>query len=277
MPLIPSALTAFKATLSTQSKDLISKNKNSNENNSTLRKASVDTTTSPGAPQVTVPQATATAPSVGSETGPSPPGISAEDKDKDRDARAYEHERQRAKHAGEWAKRRARKATKGVGVGRASAVHAGRAKGRKGGSDVDVDVSAVIPQGRNAESPTDGLGAGVLKGVSLPPNRDSGKDASKAVKVNLSEIMVLSQRKLRKLNGTFPQYYLEETLTLFFSPVDDFEVIPHIRSVIALDDVDNVHDMDFDEPWEHIYGEEKVSEGKFGRPSYARVAGTGCQ
>jgi len=265
MPLIPSALTAFKATLSTQSKDLISKNRNSNENNSTLRKASVDTTTSPGAPQVTVPQATAP-----SETGPSPPGISAEgtsrlgqDKDKDRDARAYEHERQRAKHAGEWAKRRARKATKGTGVGRASAVHAGRAKGRKGGSDVDVEVSAVIPQGKDAESPTDGLGAGVLKGVSFPPNQDSsGTDASKAVpgvKVNLSEIMVLSQRKLRKLN------------------VDDFEVIPHIRSVIALDDVDNVHDMDFDDPWEHIYGEEKVSEGKFGRPSYARVAGTGCQ
>jgi len=260
MPLISSALTAFKATLSTQSKDLISKNKNSNENNSTLRKASVDTTTSPGAPQATVPQATA--PSVGSETGPSPPGISAEGtlgQDKDKDVRAYEHERQRAKHAGEWAQRRARKATKGTGVGRASAVHAGRrAKTRKGGSDVDVDVSAVIPQGKDAESP-DGLGAGVLKEVSLPPNRDDASKAVPGVKVNLSEIMVLSQRKLRQLN------------------VDDFEVIPHIRSVIALDDVDNVHDMDLDEPWEHIYGEEKVSDGKFGRPSYARVAGTGCQ
>lgn len=258
MHLIPSALTAFKATLSTQSKDLISKNKNSNE--TTLRKASVDTTTSPGASQVTVPKATA--PSVGSETGPSPPGISAEgtsllgqDRDRDRDARAYEHERQRAKHAGEWAKRRASKAT---GVGRA-AVHAGRrAKSRKGGSDVEVDAFAVIPQGTDAESPTDGLGAGVLKRVSLPPNRDSGTDAVPGVKVNLSEIMVLSQRKLRP-------------------NVDDFEVIPHIRSVIALDDVDNVHDMDFDEPWEHIYGEEKVSDDRFGRPSYARVAGTGCQ
>ena len=68
----------------------------------------------------------------------------------------------------------------------------------------------------------------------------------------------------------------------FPPPVDDFEVIPHIRPVIALDDVANVHDMDLDEPWEHIYannGEEKVSEGvsKFGRLTYARVASTGCQ
>jgi hypothetical protein len=64
--------------------------------------------------------------------------------------------------------------------------------------------------------------------------------------------------------------------------VDGFEVIPHIRSVIALDDIANVHDMDLDEPWEHIYannGECKASDGvgKFGRASYARVAGTGCQ
>ena len=54
-------------------------------------------------------------------------------------------------------------------------------------------------------------------------------------------------------------------------------MIPHIRSVIALDDVAIVHDMDLDEPWEHIYdsGEEVVN--KFGRLTYARVAGTGCQ
>jgi hypothetical protein len=39
--------------------------------------------------------------------------------------------------------------------------------------------------------------------------------------------------------------------------------------------------MDLDEPWEHIYdnnGEGKASDGvKFGRLTYARVAGTGCQ
>jgi len=261
MPLITSAVTVFKATLSAQSKDLISKNKNGNENSSTLRIPNVDPTTSLGVPQVTVPQATA--PSVGAESGPSPPGICAEGtspigQDRDKDARAYEHERQRAKHAGEWAKRRARKATKGAG--RASAVHGGRrAKSRKVGSDVEVDVFAVISQGKDTERTTDGLGAGLLKRVFSGEN---GTDAAKLVpkaKVNLSEIMVLSQKKLRSLN------------------VDDFEVIPHIRSVVALDDVDHVHDMDLDEPWEHIYGEENASDGKFSRPSYARVAGTGCQ
>ena len=62
-------------------------------------------------------------------------------------------------------------------------------------------------------------------------------------------------------------------------------MIPHIRSVIALDDAAIVHDMDLmdlDEPWEHIYvnnGEGKASDGvgKFGRLTYARVASTGCQ
>ena len=57
-------------------------------------------------------------------------------------------------------------------------------------------------------------------------------------------------------------------------------MIPHIRSVIALDDVAIVHDMDLDEPWEHIYAndnEGKVSDdiAKFGKPSYARVVGAG--
>jgi len=263
------AFTVFKATLSTKPKQLINKNKNDDE-----RKASVDTATSPGAPQ-------ATASSVEAErenTRPSPPGISAEgtglpSQDKDRDARAYERERQRAKHAGEWAKRRARKAGQGTvggtGASRADAAHAGRRanKSRKVGVDVDVDVDvyAVTPHGRDAGRTTDGLGAGLLKRVFQPPSGNGGTDPSKAipgVKVDLSEIMVLSQKKLRKIN------------------VDDFEVIPHIRSVIALDDVANVHEMDLIEPWEHIYansGEGKAPDSKFGRPSYARVAGTGCQ
>ena len=64
--------------------------------------------------------------------------------------------------------------------------------------------------------------------------------------------------------------------------MDDFEVIPHIRPVIALDEVANVHDMDLEEPWEHIYvnnEEGKASDdvSKFSRLTYARVASTGCQ
>jgi hypothetical protein len=140
-------------------------------------------------------------------------------------------------------------------------------KGGKVGLEVD-DGYAVTRQGRDTEHTTakmcDGLGVTILTKVSLPPSEDGAFEADSRVKVNLSEIMKLSQRTARKLN------------------VDDFEVIPHIRPVIALDDVDvhDIIDMDLDEPWEHIYhGERKASDGVsiFGRLTYARVAGTGCQ
>jgi len=235
----------FKATLSstvnTHPKGHIGENKDNNGENSVLRNDSI---TSPG-------------------------------QDKDRDARAYEHERQRAKHAGEWAKRRARKTTIGGTAGGrpagARAAHAGRQtkslKGGKAGLEVD-DGYAITPNSRDTEHTTAkmgaGLGAGLLTKVPLPPSEDGRTDAIKAdsgVKVNLSEIMMLSQKKPRKPNA------------------DDFEVIPRIRSVIALDDA-FVHDMDLDEPWEHIYDVNNgASDGvsKFGRLTYARVAGTGCQ
>ena len=184
------ALTTFKATLSTQSKDHSSKDKN-NEKTLILPKANVETIT----PLV---------------------------QDKDRDARAYEHERQRVKHAGDWAKRRARKTTiGGTAVGRpagAGAAHAGRqAKSLKGGKVVlEVDDGyAVTPQGRDITAKIcDGLGAGPLTKVILPPSEDGRTDASKAdsgVKVNLSEIMMLSQRKPRKVNGTYIFYLLWST------------------------------------------------------------------
>jgi len=35
----------------------------------------------------------------------------------------------------------------------------------------------------------------------------------------------------------------------------DFEVVPHVRSVIVLDDV-AVRDLEVDEPWEHVDGED---------------------
>lgn len=192
------ALTEFKATLSnsstvnnTQPKGLISENKDNNEDKSILRKANVDIVTSPG-------------------------------QDKDRDARAYEHERQRAKNAGEWAKRRARKTTIGgiIAAGRpagARAAHAGRQtkslKGGKAGLEMD-DGYAVTPKDRDTEHTTakmrDGLGAGLLTKVSLPPSEDGRTDTFKAdsgVKVNLSEIMMLSQKKPRKPNGTLYLFY----------------------------------------------------------------------
>ncbi|KAF8814473.1 hypothetical protein BYT27DRAFT_7206119 [Phlegmacium glaucopus] len=238
--------TVFKATPNTH---------NSNKNTSALRKASVDVTTSPGVIQATVP-------SVGAETEnirPPPPGISAEGispQDRDRDARAYEHERQRAKQAGEWTKRRARKVTR---QGTTGAAHAGRRSKswRDGKVELDADVYAALPRRRDI-----GRNTAKVQEVSLPPS-GGGTDSSsgaQGVGVNLSELVVVSHRRPRKRN------------------VDDFEVIPPVRSVIALDDVAVLHDMDLDEPWEHIYADDR--EGKVGQlhgPSYARVVGAGCQ
>lgn len=291
-------LTVFKATPNTQPRNK-NKNKNSSENTSTVRKAGVDATSA----DVIQPQATAP-----ENVQPPPLGISVEgtsplNQDKDKDTRAYEHERKRAKHAGEWAKRLARKAiTHGsLGVGRpvgATTAHLERQskslKNAKVGLDVAVDLYAVLPQ-KDTEPPAtktwEGLGAGLLKkNVSSLPNEGACTNTSKAahaVRVNLSELVVLSQRKPRKLNGRVPFNYPLWELTKI-TPADDFEVIPHIRSVIALDDAANVHDMDLDEPWEHIYpdddddgddgkGNTRDGAGKFGRPSYARVVGTGCQ
>ncbi|KAK2460104.1 hypothetical protein APHAL10511_007870 [Amanita phalloides] len=54
---------------------------------------------------------------------------------------------------------------------------------------------------------------------------------------------------------------------------NDFEVIPHVRSVIILDD-NQPHDIEIDEPWEYITGVEE-DQGRSGstKPiSYAMVA-----
>ena len=202
-------LTAFKGISQTQPK-----NQNNNDKTPTPRKASVGATTSPGViqPQATPPTAEA------ENIRPPPPGISADVTsllNQDKDARTYEHDRQRAKQAGEWAKRRARKAvtTGGPGVGRrvvAGATHAGRrGKSFKSGKvELDVDVYAVLPQRKdvelNAAKIWDELGSGLLKRVSLLPSGGGGADVSKAtpgVRVNLSELVALSQRKPHKQIG----------------------------------------------------------------------------
>lgn len=56
-----------------------------------------------------------------------------------------------------------------------------------------------------------------------------------------------------------------------YSTESDFEVIPHLRSVIVLDDI-ATHDLTIDEPWEHIYGEsESDDQGSTKEPSYAKI------
>jgi hypothetical protein len=49
----------------------------------------------------------------------------------------------------------------------------------------------------------------------------------------------------------------------------DFEVVPHVRSVIVLDDI-VAHEITIDEPWEHIYGD-KPEDSLAKTPSYAKI------
>jgi hypothetical protein len=49
----------------------------------------------------------------------------------------------------------------------------------------------------------------------------------------------------------------------------DFEFVPHVRPVIVLDDV-MTPDVEVDEPWEHVYGNDDEYPDK--DPSYATIA-----
>lgn len=180
-------------------------------------------------------------------------------KAQERDVRAYEHERQRSKRAGEWAIRRAKKASAGKGKGGAAV--GGRTadmgdprKGRRAIEvDVDVDMDAVLA--------APGAATRGIVSMVVPPKK-AYSDPSR--KVDLSDLVVLSQRKPRKLKE------------------GDFELVPALPTIIALDDMP-VLDMEVDEPWEcveeedvfhdaHEGGSKKAKDRKGNQnPSYAEV------
>jgi hypothetical protein len=185
-------------------------------------------------------------------------------KAQERDVRAYEHERQRSKRAGEWAIRRAKKTGTGKGKGGAAAAAGGRTADmgdpRRGKRTVDVAVDAVL-----ATAP----GARGFSSVLAPPKKSSilstNAHSDPSRKVNLSDLVVLSQRKPRKLRE------------------GDFELVPALPTVIVLDDMP-VLDMAVDEPWECVDEEDachdvvdkevsKNAQAKKGEqnPSYAKV------
>jgi len=186
-------------------------------------------------------------------------------KAQERDVRAYEHERQRSKRAGELAIRRAKKAGAGKGKGGAGAAVGGRTadmgdprRGKRAVVDVAVDaVLVTAPSVRGFAS------------VLVPPKKRSilsyNAHSDPSREVDLSDLVVLSQRKPRKLRE------------------GDFELVPALPTVIALDDMP-VLDMVVDEPWECVEeedgcygvvdkGSSKNVHGKKGEqnPSYAKV------
>ncbi|KAF8634879.1 hypothetical protein AX15_000633 [Amanita polypyramis BW_CC] len=153
-----------------------------------------------------------------------------------KEVRAYEHHRRRVKKTAETANLRVRKlasATKQLSL---SQPRTSTNKVRKGAGVFDDLLDLDIPAIFDA-----------AQGDEQPDLR-RGK-----AEVSLADFVVA--RKNRK------------------GADNDFEVIPHVRSVIILDD-DQLHDIEIDEPWEYINGidDDQVCSD-VGKPiSYAMVA-----
>jgi len=158
-------------------------------------------------------------------TKPSPPKADAEQASEttsaispaSKEVREYEHHRQQVKKAAETANLRVRKlasATKQLSL---SQPRTPTSKVRKG-LGLLVDVA-------DTDEPLPDTGKANKEEPQAPPERK--------LEVNLGDLIVT--RKSRK------------------GAENDFELIPHIRSVIILDD-NQSHDIDVEEPWEHITG-----------------------
>jgi len=133
-----------------------------------------------------------------------------------KETRAHEHHRQRLKKTAETANLRVRKlasATKQLSLSQPRTSANKVRKGSRSSGDV-ADVDDVPVYDANH--------------VVEQPELISGR-----LEVSLADFVVT--RKTRK------------------GIDNDFEVIPHVRSVIILDD-NQPHDIEIDEPWEHING-----------------------
>lgn len=198
----------------------------------------------------------------------------------ERDMRAYEHERQRTKRAAERAASRARKAAYAGPFGIQSSAREGRETNRKtrGRAEVEVDedVQAVgkgvsafagnLIEGLSGANPSAGIAtiaranANAIRSVDAKRQANSPAEKDNDTReVTLSDLVVLSQRKARK------------------TKVDDYELVPAVRTVIVLDDMP-ADDMELDEPWEHVAlsteddNGKKIANGKVGEHTYAAIA-----
>ncbi|KAF8202140.1 hypothetical protein BJ912DRAFT_429729 [Pholiota molesta] len=200
--------------------------------------------------------------------------LSGMPKAQERDLRAYEHDRQRTKRAGERALRRARKATFSGGGKRAPST-TGEDKDRdakrkpRGKFEVEVDAgvdavskatwtvpAAALIEGLSNAAP--GAGHGAIARANERAMESIGD--GKGIQINFEDLLVhSSQRKARKTKE------------------EEFELVPAVKGVIVLDDMPTGggHDMEIDEPWEHIESEEgdgkKMKAGKRAELSYAAV------
>jgi len=162
-----------------------------------------------------------------------------------KDLRAMEHSRQRTRKTADLVKKRARKeqarssTPKAVEAKRSSSGGAGHGHGpaRKGKLLTEDELEMLDPTPLSASKNSTLL---------LEESANSAEVVRNEVK--LTDLIVA--RKARKGKD------------------GDFEVVPHIRSVIVLDD--NIsHDAEPDEPWEHIDFDDEDDEAEL---SYAQIA-----
>lgn len=176
-----------------------------------------------------------------------------------KESRAWEHDRQRLKKTADLVKTKARKAQ-------------GWAPSRgidpKTGLDTLDDDRAVLEA---SEHDLDEVVPAPALGTTTT-HLDYALSAPRT-EVQLADLLI--SKKPRHGRGM----YISSTYRVFCGAhadaianytAGDFEVIPHIRSVIVLDD-NMTPDLDFDEPWEHIYATED-DEHTSHEPSYATIA-----
>jgi len=167
-----------------------------------------------------------------------------------KDTRAYDHERQRLKKAADFVKMRARKAQQGAGCDGGKSHHH-----RTGSGKDSVEGSAQLSEkgGRLQEEDLeyDELGEGLVLSNSRKENMGIVTIMADQPRYEVKLADLIRPGKPRKPKGD-----------------GDFEVIPHIRSVIALDD-NTPDELVIDEPWEHVYSTDCEEDRGL---SYAQVA-----
>jgi len=186
-------------------------------------------------------KATVTPPTASETEKPSSQSsLSADDRQFVKDTRSYERNRQRLKNAMELVKRRARKARQRASAGLTtlpSTPHPSEKERRLRADDVDPlrDVK-------------------VLDMLESPISSDFGtRNFTFTGEAKLSDLIVTGRSRKVK-DG-------------------DYEMIPRLRSVIVLDEVEDI-DSELDEPWEHVLNEDKKGLDAAKKPSYAEIVST---
>jgi hypothetical protein len=181
-----------------------------------------------------------------------------------KDVRAYEHDRQRVKKAAERVLTKARKERWSMCKGAVYDKTKCSCQSDKGKRLESKDVKVLVDGDVLQNVP------GAFPKTGRPRRSDSfGPLPFKGPRdVKLADLVTAGKPK--KSKGTCPS----SQIFLFHGTQEttegDFEVVPHIRSVIVLDDFSG-DEKDVEEPWEHIQLGDDFDEKLINGPSYAEV------